>query len=123
MGLAATAAQWARAEWNASKETELRLKVEALTSELLQLADEIRRLETTGPPKSVETFARKSADLAIAADARFGAAAEPRAPRGASGRLGRASAATVLRAEAEDRLRKLEQLSPGIASEYRQLLR
>ena len=73
-GLAATAAHWARAERNAVKQTELRMKVEALTRELLQLAEEIRSLETARPPKSVEASARKSADFPMPADARLGEA-------------------------------------------------
>jgi hypothetical protein len=123
MGLASTTAQWARAERNAARETELRVEVEVLTQELLRLVEEIRKLETTRTSKSVEASIPKSADLAISAGARLERAPTPKAPLRARSHLGRASEATALRAKAEIRLRRLERLAPGIAQEYRQLLR
>jgi len=85
LGLTATAAQWARAEKNAAKEAELRMQIETLTNELLQLMDQMKRLETAQTSEAVESVAHKSAGRLMRSDyalaekdgSRAGSAARP----------------------------------------------
>ncbi|MBN2477493.1 MAG: serine/threonine protein kinase [Pirellulales bacterium] len=105
-GLVAAGSQWVRAERAAAREAQIRGEIETLTEKLLDLAERLQKLEQRGAPSSLgrgsRAELREDASLRLA----FSLQREPPQPTG-------------LQTEARATLRRLEQLSPGVARRCR----
>jgi hypothetical protein len=137
--LFATSMLWVRAEKNAQREQQLRLRVETLTKELLQVTDQIRQLESRPSAHFDRSSAFKSAGQLPPAGTALGGArkvaapsSEPRVPKAfleAETEVDVESAqlavvddkADALRAEVQRKLRELQRLAPAIAEQYQKL--